>query len=171
MTGEVLSSGIGSPALLVPETSEVSRSETERGGGTSSASRGGQRPVAPDAEVRTRRGRRVFTAEYKARILREADAAKGNGEVGALLRRESLYSSHLVQWRKQRDEDRRGTLEPRKRGPKGKSAEAKRIEQLEREKAKLEEELRKANIIIEYQKKVHALLGIPLPDVPGVGGR
>jgi transposase-like protein len=171
MTREVLPSGVGSPALLVPETSEVERSETERGAGTSSASRERQGSAAPDSEVRTRRGRRTFPAEYKARILREADAARGTGEVGALLRREGLYSSHLAQWREQRDAERRDALAPRKRGPKGKSAEAKRIEQLEHEKAKLEEELRKANIIIAYQKKVHALLGIPLPEVPGVEER
>jgi transposase-like protein len=127
--------------------------------------------VAPDPEVHTRRGRRVFTAEYKARIVREADATKGSGEVGALLRREGLYSSHLVHWRAQRAEAQQRGLAPRKRGPKGKSAEAKRIEQLERDKARLADELRKANIIISYQKKVHALLGIPLPEVPGVEER
>jgi transposase-like protein len=120
--------------------------------------------------VRTRT-RRTFTAEYKARVLREADACTQPGQVGALLRREALHSSHLVQWRRQRAELERRALAPRKRGPKGRSPEAKRIEQLEREKAALEEQLRKANVIIEYQKKVHALLGIPLPDVPGVERR
>lgn len=156
-------------APLDPETSEVERSETERGEGSNGAKRATRRG-APDPEVRAR-GRRRFSAEYKARILREADAAKGTGEVGALLRREGLYSSHLVQWRRQRAQAAERGLAPRKRGPKGKSAEAKRLEQLERENAKLQEELRIANIIISYQKKVHALLGIPLPEVPGVGER
>ncbi len=166
---ETSSSGLGVSARLVPETSEVERSEAERGAGTSRASSGrGASP--PDPEVRART-RRVFTLEYKARILREVEAAKGTGEIGALLRREGLYSSHIVQWKQQRDETERRGLAPRKRGPKGKSDEAKRVEQLEREKAKLQEELRKANIIISYQKKVHALLGIPLPEVPGVEER
>jgi len=87
-----------------------------------------------------------------------------SGQVGALLRRESLYSSHLVQWRRQRENAEQQALEPRKRGRKGKSAEAKRIVQLERENAKLEEELRKAKVIIEFQKKVRALLDTPMPD-------
>lgn len=158
----------GSPAPLGTETSEVERSETERGEGPSGAKRAARR--APDPEVRAS-GRRRFDAATKARILREIEAAKGSGEIGAILRSEGLYSSHLVQWRRQRAQaDERG-LTPKKRGPKGKSEETKRLEQLERENAKLEEELRKARIIIEYQKKVHALLGIPLPEVPGVEER
>src|SRR5881409_2055690 len=105
-----------------------------------------------DVQVAAKPQRRSFTAEYKRRILKEADACTTPGAIGALLRREGLYSSHLVEWRRQRDEaDRRG-LAPRKRGPKGKSAEAKRLEQLEHENVKLQEELRKAKIIIEYQK-------------------
>ena len=168
---EMFSSGLGISARLVPETSEGERSETERGAGTRRAARDGRGSVAPDPEVRTRRGRRSFTAEYKARILREADAAKGTGEVGALLRREGLYSSHLAHWRQERSKAGEQALERRKRGPKGRSVETKRVEQLERENAKLQDELRIANIIISYQKKVHALLGIPLPEVPGVGER
>ena len=167
---DMSSSGLGISARLVPETSEGERSETERGAGTSRAARGGRGASPPDPEVRART-RRVFTLEYKARILREVEAAKGTGEIGALLRREGLYSSHLVQWRQQRDASERRGLAPRKRGPKGKSPEARRVEQLEHENAKLQEELRKANIIISYQKKVHALLGIPLPEVPGVEER
>ena len=148
------------PAVAEAETSEVSRSETERVGAEATA--GGARRGG------TRAGRRTFTAEYKARVLRELASCKGHGEIGALLRREGLYSSHIVQWKRQRAEAEQRGLSPRKRGPKGKSAETRRIEQLEREKAKLAEDLRKARIIIEYQKKVHALLGIPLPEVPGV---
>ena len=81
------------------------------------------------------------------------------------------YSSHLAQWRQQRDKAEQRALEPKKRGPKGKSEEAKQLAQLQREKARLEEELRKAKIIIEYQKKVHALLGSPLPEVPDAEDR
>jgi len=157
------------PAVDGAETSEVSRSETERVGAEDTA--GGRRPgSAPDPAVRIR-SRRTFSAEYKARVLRELDACSGDGDVGALLRREGLYSSHVVQWKRQRAEDEQRALAPRKRGPKGKSAEARRIEQLERDKAKLEDELRKASIIIEYQKKVHALLGIPLPEDPDARAR
>lgn len=144
------------PAADGAEASEASRSEAERAGAEDAA--GGA----------TRGGRRKFPAAYKARILRELDACKGDGDVGALLRREGLYSSHIVQWKRQRDEAEQRGLQPRKRGPKGKSEDARRIERLERENAKLAEDLRKANIIISYQKKVHALLGIPLPEVPDV---
>lgn len=144
------------------------RSEPDRGAVT--AAGGTARPKTPDPHVPTF-GRRTFTAEYKARILREADACTKPGQIGALLRREGLYSSHLSNWRAQRDATERKALAPNKRGPAGKSAEARRIEQLERDNAKLQEQLRKANIIIEYQKKVHALLGIPLPEIPETGGR
>jgi transposase-like protein len=109
--------------------------------------------------------RRRFTAEYKLRILREVEHAKEPGEVGAILRREGLYSSHLSHWRQERDRVAKAGLAARKRGPK-RRVEDPRIKQLEREKAKLERKLRQAEIIIEYQKKVAALLGIPLnqPD-------
>ena len=118
----------------------------------------------PEPAVEARASRRRFTAEYKLRILREVDRAKEPGEVGAILRREGLYSSHLVQWRQQRDRLAKAGL-TRKRGPKPRREEP-RIKKLEREKARLERKLRTAEIIIEYQKKVAALLGIPLnqPD-------
>ena len=118
----------------------------------------------PDPAVEAKAKRRRFTAEYKLRILREVERAKEPGEVGAILRREGLYSSHLVQWRHQRDRVAKAGL-VRKRGPKPR-LEDPRIKKLEREKARLERKLRQAEIIIEYQKKVAALLGIPLnqPD-------
>lgn len=162
-------SRLSGPEVDGAKPSEDSRSESERGA-AEATSGGARRGSAPDPAVRTQ-GRRTFTSEYKARVLREIEACTEHGEVGALLRREGLYSSHIVQWKRQRAEAEQHGLAPRKRGPRGKSAEVRRIEQLEREKAKLEEELRKANIIISYQKKVHALLGIPLPEVPDVGER
>ena len=118
----------------------------------------------PDPAVEAKAKRRRFTAEYKLRILREVERAKEPREVGAILRREGLYSSHLVQWRHQRDRVAKAGL-VRKRGPKPR-LEDPRIKKLEREKARLERKLRQAEIIIEYQKKVAALLGIPLnqPD-------
>ena len=121
--------------------------------------------VPRDPEVPEKPKRRQFTAEYKQRILDEADACTEPGEIGALLRREGLYSSHLASWRKQR----RTGLKPKKRGRKGKSPEQKRVAELEkqlekaqREKAKLEAKLKKADQIIEFQKKVASLLDIPL---------
>jgi len=161
----------GRPAVARAKVEEGERGEPGGTAARATAERGGRPPSPPESEVRTTRGRRTFKAEYKAAILREADACEEPGQVGALLRREGLYSSHLTQWRQQRKRAEQRALEPKKRGPKGKSEDAKRIAQLEREKARLEEELRKARIIIEYQKKVHALLGIPLPDVPDAEDR
>jgi len=118
----------------------------------------------PDPAVEAKATRRRFTAEYKLRILREVDRAKKPAEVGAILRREGLYSSHLVQWRQQRDRVAKAGLTA-KRGPKPRREDP-RIKKLEREKARLERKLRQAELIIEYQKKVSELLGIPLnsPD-------
>lgn len=166
MTTQSLMGGAGGPALARAKVEEGERSEPGGTAARAKAEREGRPASSPGSEVRTSRGRRTFKAEYKAAILREADSCGEPGQVGALLRREGLYSSHLTQWRQQRDRAEERALEPKKRGPKGRSAEAKQIARLEREKAGLEEELRKARIIIEFQKKVHALLGIPLPEAP-----
>jgi len=116
----------------------------------------------PDPEVVERGTRRRFSAEYKLRILREADACKGDGDIGALLRREGLYSSHLVCWRKQRDEG----LSARKRGRKA-NPSRKRIKELERENMRLRKRLKRADLLLDIQKKASELLGIPLnsPDI------
>jgi transposase-like protein len=109
--------------------------------------------------------RRTFDAAYKRRILEQHDAAKGQpGQIGALLRREGLYSSLVSEWKRQRDEGAIAALAPRKRGRKTMDADpmAERIAELERDKARLEERLRKAEIIIDVQKKVSQLLGIPV---------
>ena len=164
MSTERLIVGAGGPAVARAKVEEGERSEPEGTEAKATAERAARSPSRPESEVRTTPGRRRFTAEYKAAVLREADACQEPGQVGALLRREGLYSSHLAQWRRQRHKAEQRALAPKKRGPKGKSEEAKQIAQLEREKNKLEEELRKAKVIIEYQKKVHALLGIPLPE-------
>jgi transposase-like protein len=116
---------------------------------------------APDPEVAERAKRRRFTAEYKLRILREADACKGDGDLGALLRREGLYSSHLSTWRRQRDEIAKAGLKARKRGPKSKAVDP-RVKQLERENARLKRRLEEAETIIDFQKKLSKLLGIQL---------
>jgi len=113
--------------------------------------------------------RRRYSAEYKAKILAEADACAGKpGKLGELLRREGLYSSHLVDWRRARDAGALAALS-KKRGPKPKrTPEQIENERLRRENERLAERLRKAEIIIDVQKKLHALLGIPLPAVPSL---
>jgi len=107
--------------------------------------------------------RRRFTAEYKLGVLREADGCRGRGELGALLRREGLYSSHLTAWRKQRE---RGEMEglSRKRGslPKGRNLLAGRVRALERENARLKRRAERAEGLVELQKKVSEILGIEL---------
>lgn len=117
----------------------------------------------PDPEVVPKKAqRRRFSASYKLKILEEADAAPS--QVGALLRREGLYSSHLSEWRKQRRKGALGALE-HKRGPKGKSAEQVQIEKLQRDNARLERELYKSRAIIDAQKKLAELLGVDLPKI------
>lgn len=153
-----------------PERSGGERSEAPRSEGASTVERGvpgssqAADPLVPDPEVVARPKRRQFTAEYKLRILREADACKGSGEMGALLRREGLYSSHLVLWRRQREEAAQSQLKARKRGPKPKPQDP-RVKQLERENARLQRRLQRAETIIEIQKKAAALLGIPLNNL------
>lgn len=148
------------------ERSGGERSEAPRSGGSSTVERmsAASPQGVPDPEVVAQPKRRRFTAEYKLRILREVDRCKGTGEIGALLRREGLYSSHLVLWRRQREEAAQAQLKARKRGPKSKAQDP-RVKQLEREKARLERRLKHAETIIEIQKKVHELLGIPLKNL------
>ena len=111
--------------------------------------------------------RRTFTAEYKQRILTEADAAVAQpGRIGALLRREGLYSSHLVTWRRERQAGVLKGLTPHKRGTQSKrNPQEEEMQKLRRENQRLSEELRKAEIVIDVPKKVGALLGWPLPKV------
>lgn len=122
-------------------------------------------PTPPNPEVVPIAKRRAFTADYKLGILAEADAAAANpGAIGALLRREGLYSSHLVTWRRERQSGMLKGLTPRKRGPKCKrNPQQEENQKLRRENQRLTEELRKAAIVIDVQKKVGALLGWPLP--------
>lgn len=132
--------------------------ETEGARRATGVSAGGE---VPDPEVPAKAKRRQFSVEYRLRILKEADACKGPGEIGALLRREGLYSSHLVTWRRQREAGALAGMKARKRGPKGR-AEDPRLKQQEREIARLQQRLKQAETIIEIQKKVAGILGIPL---------
>lgn len=111
----------------------------------------------PDPEVVVRAQRRRFTAEYKQRILQEADACTQRGEVGALLRREGLYSSHLNTWRRQRTRGALQGLTPAKRGRKA-DLQAAEIARLQRETVRLKAQLDRAELIIDFQKKFLAIL-------------
>lgn len=147
------------PVALPTEHSEAKRSE---------AGPAGVGAERPDPEVVAKAKRRSFTGEYKQRILAEADQAKAeSGGIGALLRREGLYSSHLVTWRHERSAGILHALTPHKRGPKSRRSPLDEENQkLRRENERLSEDLRKAEIVIDIQKKVAALLGRPIctPD-------
>jgi transposase len=118
----------------------------------------------PDAEVPQRPVRRSFLADYKLQILRQADACTQRGQVGQLLRREGLYSSHLTTWRAQRQQGTLDALAPKKRGRKTRANDPalEKSRCLERENKQLRERLRQAEVIIDIQKKVAEILGIPL---------
>ncbi len=117
---------------------------------------------APDPEVPEKRPRRRFTAKYKLRILAQADACTLPGQIGTLLRREGLYSSNLTTWRQQRAQGILQAMTPKKRGRKRRQTNplAKRVAQLEKENRCLQDKLKKAETIIEVQKKISEILGI-----------
>ena len=119
------------------------------------------RATHPDPEVRAKPERRRFSAEYRLRILKQADACKKPGELGALLRREGLYSSLLTTWRRQRDHGALREMRGRRRGPKPRPVDP-RVKQLEAENRRLQRKLQRAETIITLQKKVAEILGIPL---------
>lgn len=158
-----------SPTVLpATERREAERSETSRSAvAGKTVAPEPPAPPQPNPEVVAGAKRRAFTAEYKQRILTEADAAATQpGAIGALLRREGLYSSHLVTWRRERQAGILKGLTPHKRGPKSKrSPQEDEMQKLRRENERLTEALRKAEIVIDVQKKVGALLGWPLPKV------
>jgi transposase-like protein len=121
-------------------------------------------PLAAETEVMAKAQRRRFTAAEKLRVLREADRCTKPGELSALLRREGLYSSHLSAWREARRRGELAGLTPRARGPKAKPVDPRdrKIAELERETRRLQARLERAEGLIEVQKKVSQLLGIPL---------
>ena len=119
----------------------------------------------PDSEVPAKARRRIFTAQYKKEILQEADTLKNiPGAIGALLRREGLYSSHLVSWRKLRAKGKLDGLSPRKRGRKNQPRNplTNKVRELESENRRLQKKLEKAETIISFQKKLSEMLGISL---------
>jgi transposase len=115
----------------------------------------------PDPEVVPQAKRRRFSAEYKLRILEEVDACSEPGQIGALLRREGLYSSHLTTWRRQRAQGQLAGLSPKRRGRKPSVDEAlvKELDALKRENQHLQSRLQQAETIIEVQKKLSGVLG------------
>ena len=117
-----------------------------------------------DVQVSAQTKRRRFTAEYKLKIVREADACSKPGELGALLRREGLYSSRLVDWRRARDRGELVNAPKRGRKPKAVDPSAKRVAELERKLARAEARADRAEALVELQKKVAALLGRPFPS-------
>ncbi len=112
----------------------------------------------PNTEVVAKAKRKRYTTGEKLRILREVDACQGSGEIGALLRREGIYSSYLTTWRKQRELGELDGLSPHKRGPKS-DPQALELAKLRRENARLQERLRQAELIISVQKKVAQMFG------------
>jgi transposase-like protein len=121
-----------------------------------------------EVEVSAKAQRRRFTAEYKRKILQEADTCTKPGEVGALLRREGLYSSHLTSWRALRERGELAGLGPKKRGPKARQTDERdrTIAEQQRQIQRLASRLEKAELIIDVQKKVGRLLGIEMPEDP-----
>lgn len=149
------------------ETSAVLEESERRGAERSEAARSGEaskteRELPPDPQVVAKATRRRFTSEFKLQVLREAEQC-GPGELGALLRRHGLYSSHLSVWRRERDLGARERLS-KTRGRKAaeRNPLSPRVAELERDVRRLQGRLKKAELIIDIQKKVSTLLGIPL---------
>ena len=134
----------------------MSQSSLQSANGRVPAVLSGSTEVVPKAK------RRTFSAAYKQQILQAADACRQAGQLGALLRREGLYSSHLTTWRRQRD---RGELGTKKRG-KPADPQAQEVARLKRQNARLQAQLAQAETIIAVQKKLCDLLGLPVADSP-----
>jgi transposase-like protein len=150
-------------------TSSAALAASERSGEAANAAGAttpGPRPPVPDSEVIARPRRRHFPAEYKRSILDQAAAAQDAGAIGALLRREGLYSSHLTVWKRQRKQGEIDALTAKKRGPKVVvSPLLKKNRDLQADVARLTKKLKNAELIIEVQKKVAQLLGNPIPNI------
>ena len=129
------------------------------------------RPKVPPTEVQPKAKRRSFSAEYKRRIVRLADACTEPGALGALLRREGLYSSHLAEWRAARERGELEALAPKPRGPAPQAPDARdhdrELEALRRDLARMTARAERAEALIDVQKKVAALLGTPFDEPSG----
>ncbi len=149
------------PGAVDINVAEGPEAEGARRATAASGSSATLRASTPDPEVPARVQRRQFTADYRRGLLKEADACKKPGALGALLRREGLYSSHLANWRRQRDQGELLAGRARKRGPTATAIDP-RVRQLEVENRRLQRKLARAETIITLQKKVAEILGIPL---------
>jgi transposase-like protein len=120
----------------------------------------------PDPEVSEKAVRRRFTTEYKLKILAQADQCRNPGDIGSLLRREGLYSSHLTNWRRQREAGILSGLQPKPRGRKPNPDHPLQDEyaKLRKENVRLQKRLKRAELIIDIQKKISQMLGIPLKN-------
>jgi transposase-like protein len=159
--------GLVAPKRRDSERSELARSE----GATSPPAAAATTPTVrkrPDPEVPAKAARRRYSAAYKRRILQEADRS-GSGGIAVLLRREGLYSSHLTTWRKQREAGEIAALQPRKRGRKAIPSNplAGENARLQRENDRLAKRLQQAETIIEVQKKLCTILGLPVHSESG----
>jgi len=160
MIGEKIKASQGIEGAISVAEKPLIETAKEKGSGS-------QQVVAvalPNPEVPNKPSRRRFTAEYKLRILMIADACTEPGSLGALLRREGLYASNLNTWRHQRDRGVLSALSPKKRGRKelGRDPLVAENEKLRKENERIASRLRQAEIIIDIQKKVSQILGIPL---------
>jgi transposase-like protein len=146
-------------ASAVEAVDDVSARRDGRPGGAAAVS------VLPDPEVAAKPTRRRFSAEYKLQILRETESQREPGAIGALLRREGLYSTHLSAWRRERERGALETLRARRRGRKPDPTQELRqqIAALEAETQRLQERLRQAEVIIAAQKKLSEILGVAGP--------
>jgi transposase len=145
---------------LKPKVEKMEGSRRATGISSTAVLRGsGVKTVVPNPEVPEKARRRSYTAEYKRLILREAEVCKEQGQVGALLRREGLYSSNLTAWRHQVERGTLDALSSKKRGPKARKPgpSVRRITEQEKEIQKLRARLRKAELIIDAQKKIAAI--------------
>ena len=158
-----------SAELTAPQRRENERSESDRSGGVANSARPASAgfSAVPDPEVAATAKRRRFSAEYKLSILAQVESCREQGEIGALLRREGLYSSHLSKWRQQQQRGALAGLTPKKRGRKPTANPlAEQYRSLQTENARLKRQLQQAETIIDVQKKVSTLLGIQLPETP-----
>jgi transposase-like protein len=145
---------------LKPRVDEMEGARRTTGVSSTAASRGASlKTVVPNPEVPQKASRRRYTAEYKRGILRESEACNEQGQIGTLLRREGLYYSNLTVWRRQAERGTLDALSSKKRGPKAHKPDpsVRRIAEQEKEIQKLRARLRKADLIIDAQKKIAEL--------------
>lgn len=139
----------------------MSHSESDQTNGESES----QAHQVPEPEVLPRAKRRQFSAAYKLRIVEEADRCTERGQIGAMLRREGLYSSQLSKWRRQRAKGQLDALSPRQRGRKAQHPSEVEAARLQRENERLRARLEQAELIIDVQKKLSQLLGLTPEEI------